>query len=88
MVKCLPSDLPEKFEVDLSKLATFDDAITVKDIKVSDKVQITLDEETVIALISAPRTEAEVEALDQKVEEDVNKVEGVVKETPEEEGKK
>jgi large subunit ribosomal protein L25 len=79
-VKCLPSDLPEKFEVDLAKLATFDDVITVKDLKVSDKVEIMLDSETVIALVAAPRTEAEMESLDQKVEEDVTKVAGVVKE--------
>jgi large subunit ribosomal protein L25 len=79
-VRCLPSDLPEKFEIDLSKLATFDDVITVGDLKISDKVEILLDSETVIALVAAPRTEAEMESLDQKVEEDVTKVAGVVKE--------
>jgi large subunit ribosomal protein L25 len=79
-VKCLPADLPEKYEIDLSKLATFDDVIAVKDLKVSDKVEIMLEAETVIALVAAPRTEAEMESLEQKVEEDVSKVAGVVKE--------
>jgi large subunit ribosomal protein L25 len=79
-VKCLPADLPEKYEIDISKLATFDDVIAVKDLKISDKVEILLDPETVIALVSAPRTEAEMESLEQKVEEDVSKVAGVVKE--------
>ena len=41
---------------------------------------------TTIALVEAPRTEAEMAALDEKIEADVTKVEGVVKEeapTPE-----
>lgn len=79
-VKCLPADLPEKYEIDISKLATFDDVIAVKDLKISDKVEILLDSETVIALVSAPRSEESLSELDQKVEEDVSKVAGVVKE--------
>lgn len=80
-VKCLPSDLPEKYEIDLSALATFEDVIAVKDLKVSDKVEIMLEGETVIAMVSAPRSEESLAELDQKVEEDVSKVAGVVKET-------
>ena len=87
-VKCLPSDLPEKYEIDISKLVTFDDVIAVKDLKISDKVEIMLDGETVIALVAAPRTESEMEGLETKVEEDVTKVAGVVKETPAAETKK
>ena len=79
-VKCLPADLPEKYEIDISKLATFDDVIAVKDLKISDKVEILLDGETVIALVAAPRTEESLADLDSKVEADVTKVAGVVKE--------
>lgn len=86
-VKCLPADLPEKFVVDIAKLATFDDVFAVKDLKVSDKVEIMLESETVIAMVSEPRSEEELSELDQKVEEDVSKVAGVVKETPEGEKK-
>lgn len=87
-VKCLPSDLPEKYEIDISSLATFDDVISVKDLKISDKVEILLDGETVIALVSAPRSEESLADLDTKVEEDVTKVAGVVKEAPATEEKK
>ena len=88
-VKCLPANLPEKFVIDLSKLATFEDHITVADLKISDLVEILLEADTVIALVAAPRTESEMEGLDQKVEEDVTKVAGVVKEEkPVEEKKK
>lgn len=79
-VKCLPSDLPEKYEIDLSMLATFDDVIAVKDLKISDKIEIMIDGETVIAMVSAPRSEESLSELDSKVEEDVTKVAGVVKE--------
>lgn len=81
-IKCLPADLPEKYEVDIAKLETFEDVIAVKDLKVSDKVEVMLDAETIIASVQEPRSEEELAGLEQKVEEDVSKVEGVVKETP------
>ncbi|MDO8240699.1 MAG: 50S ribosomal protein L25 [Candidatus Moranbacteria bacterium] len=87
-VKCLPSDLPSHIDVDISKIVTFEDHITIKDLKVSAKVKIELDPETVVALVSAPRTEEDLAALEEKVEADVTKVEGVVKpEAPVEEKK-
>ncbi len=82
VVKCLPADLPHSIEIDLSLLKTFDDQLKVKDLKVSDKVEILAEADTVVALVEAPRTQAELEALSEKVEADVTKVEGVVKETP------
>jgi large subunit ribosomal protein L25 len=82
-VKCLPADLPAKFEVDISKIKTFDDHILIKDLSISDKIKLMAEPETVIALVEAPRSEEELAQLDEKVEEDVTKVEGVVKETPE-----
>lgn len=82
-VKCLPSNLPHALEVDLSKLATFDDAIKVGDIVLPEGVEMLDDMGTIIATVAPPRTEAEMDALNEKVEMDVTKVEGVVKETPE-----
>ncbi|MEI7890697.1 MAG: 50S ribosomal protein L25 [bacterium] len=87
-VKCLPADLPEKYVIDISTLATFDDVIAVKDLKISDKIEILLDGETVIALVSAPRSEESLADLNSKVEEDVSKVAGVVKEAPAADAKK
>jgi len=79
-VKCLPADLPGEIKVDVSSLKTFEDYIYVKDLNISDKVKIELDPETVVALVSPPRSEEELSSLEEKVEEDVSKVEGVVKE--------
>lgn len=88
-VKCLPADLPSHIDVDVAAIKTFEDHICAKDLKVSDKVEIKLDPETVIALVTPPRTEEELSKLEEKVEADVTKVEGVVKEeAPKEEEKK
>jgi large subunit ribosomal protein L25 len=88
LVKCLPKDLPHSITVDLSRLATFDDQIKVSDLKPGKGVEILTEADTVLALVEAPRTAADIEALDTKVEMDVTKVEGVVKETPAAEGEK
>lgn len=86
-VKCLPGDLPSQIEVDVKSLATFEDRITVADLSISDKVKVEIDPETVVALVSPPRSEEELSGLEEKVVEDVTKVEGVVKEEkPEEAG--
>jgi len=81
-VKCLPGDLPSHIDVDVSVLKTFEDHICIKDLKISDKVKIDLEPETVVALVSQPRSDEEMSQLEEKVEEDVTKVEGVVKEEP------
>ncbi len=79
-VSCLPADLPHEISVDIAKIATFDDHIQIKDIVLPKGVEILGEPETVVALVDAPRTEAEMASLDEKVSADVNKVEGVVKE--------
>lgn len=83
-VSALPADLPHTLPVDLSSLATFDDVIKIKDIVIPAKVTVKDDPETVVALVEAPRSEAELEKLDEKVEADVTKVEKAEKK-PEEE---
>ncbi|MEK9151529.1 MAG: 50S ribosomal protein L25 [Patescibacteria group bacterium] len=80
LVSCLPKDLPHSFVVDISVLHTFENHIQIKDLKVPAGVEILTEHDTTIALVEAPRTEAEMAALDEKVEADVTKVEGVVKE--------
>lgn len=81
-VRCLPGNLPHEINVDLGKIDTFEDHIQIKDIKLPEGVEALGEPETVVALVDAPRSEAEMAALDEKVSADVTKVEGVVKETP------
>ena len=87
-IKCLPGDLIHDIEVDLSSLGSIDDIIRVKDLKISDKVEILSDPEVVVITVSAPRTEQELEDLEEKVEENVEGVEGAEEKTEEGEEKK
>lgn len=81
-VSCLPADLPSVIQVDLSLISDFDVHIKAGDLKIPAKVEIMTDLETVIALVERPRTEEELAGLNEKVDADVTKVEGVVKEAP------
>ena len=59
-IKCLPGDLISEIEVDVSSLNTFDDVISISDLKISDKVEIIGHEDTdVVATVSEPKQEEE-----------------------------
>ena len=79
-VEALPADLPHEIKVDISKLATFQDAITLADLPVSSKVKVFGDLKEIIAKVAPPRTQEELEALKEEV---VAKVEDVKVETEE-----
>jgi large subunit ribosomal protein L25 len=78
-VSCLPKDLPQHLEVNLAALKDFDTKLTVADIIVPAGVTILTDAATVVAVAEEPRSAEALAALDEKVEVDVTKVEGVVK---------
>lgn len=79
-VECLPGDLVPSIAVDISRLKTFEDRIRVSDLQVPNAVTILNKPEEVVVSVTPPRSEAEIEALSQKVEEDVTAVEKVEKE--------
>ncbi len=83
-IKCLPGDLIHDIEVDISKLEKVDDIIRVKDLKVSDKIEILANPEVVVVTVAPPRSEKEIEDLEEKIEEKVEEVEGAVKKEAEE----
>lgn len=61
-VKALPKDLPRHIEVNVESLASFDEHICIKDLKVPAQVKILADAEEVVALVVPPRKEEEAEA--------------------------
>ncbi len=61
-VEALPTDLPEKFEVDTSELAEVDQAIYIKDLKFDkSKVEIKNDAEEIVVKVEPPQKEEVVE---------------------------
>ncbi len=84
-VECLPGDLVPSIPVDISTLRTFEDRIHVSNISVPTGITILNKADEVVASVTPPRSEAEIEALSAKVEEDVTAVGTVEKEKPAEE---
>ncbi len=62
--QALPSDLPDKFEIDVSGLTEVDQAIYIKDIKIDkSKVTITDDPEKIVVKVEPPTVEEEPEVV-------------------------
>lgn len=59
-VECLPTDLPEGIDVDISVLTRIGDGIRVRDLVVSDKVELLANPDTMVAVATAPKVEEEV----------------------------
>lgn len=55
-VEALPGDLPDKFEVDLSKLEAVDQTVTIKDVVTdSSKVQVKADPDQILVKVEPPK---------------------------------
>lgn len=85
-VRCLPANLPRELTVDMTKLATFEDVVKVKDMNIPAGVEVLEGQDATVALVEAPRSEEEMAALNQAVDVDVTKVEVVEKKKTTEEG--
>ena len=63
-VECLPKDLPERIQVDISGLRQIGDSLHVRDIQFSSAVDILTDPGEMVVLVTAPALEeAEAEGL-------------------------
>src|SRR5512143_1961707 len=58
-VECLPTDLPERIDVDITPLEHPGDGLRVKDIVVSDKVRLLDDPETMVVVATFAKIEEE-----------------------------
>jgi large subunit ribosomal protein L25 len=59
-VECLPADLPERIDVDISVLKRPGEGIRLKDVHVSDNVRLLGDPETMVAVATFAKVEEEV----------------------------
>jgi large subunit ribosomal protein L25 len=62
-VECLPADLPERIDVDISVLQRPGEGIRVRDVQVSDQVEVLDDPDTMVAVATFARVEEEVAAV-------------------------
>lgn len=78
-VECLPDDLVNHIEVDISVLKTFEDLIKVEDLKIPEGIEVQDDKEEIIAQVTAPRSEEELEAMESETaaDEEKEKIEGM-----------
>lgn len=74
-VEALPHKLPRQIEVDLSVLNTFEDAIQIKDLNLPEDVEVKLNPEETVVSVLPPRSESEIEALEETPEENIESVE-------------
>jgi large subunit ribosomal protein L25 len=63
-VESLPGDLPETIEVNLATLKNIGDGVFVKDLQTAQGVEVLSDPEEMIVLITAPLSEAAMEAME------------------------
>src|ERR1041385_2084747 len=62
-IECLPTELPESVDVDISTLLRPGDSIRVRDVKISDKVHILNDPDTTVAVATFAKVEEEAAAI-------------------------
>jgi len=62
-VECLPTDLPERIDVDISILGKPGEGIRVKDVHVTDNIRLRDDPETMVAVATFAKVEEEAVAV-------------------------
>ena len=68
LVRCLPLDIPDSIEVDISRLEDFESSVSVGDLDLPENVESLLDPSVMVATVNAPRLAAEDE-VDEELEE-------------------
>lgn len=63
-VECLPEDLIQHIDVDISALKGFDDIIRIEDLKIPESITVLDDPEDTLVSVSAPRSEEELAELE------------------------
>ncbi|MCR4322888.1 MAG: 50S ribosomal protein L25 [Candidatus Azambacteria bacterium] len=73
-IEALPKDLPHEITVDISKLVTFNDVMTIGDLDIPEGVKVFGDQKEVIAKVIPPRTTEELESLEKVSEVKVDDI--------------
>ncbi|MBZ0188770.1 MAG: 50S ribosomal protein L25, partial [Candidatus Obscuribacterales bacterium] len=60
-IECLPGNIPDSLEADISELKDFDSVLKFSDLKVADDIRILNPEDEIVAKAASPRTASEEE---------------------------
>jgi large subunit ribosomal protein L25 len=74
-VLALPSALVREIQVDVTSIKTFEDKIRLRDVTMPEGIEVLDELDQVVASVQAPRSDAELAALEGAVDADVSKVE-------------
>lgn len=74
LVECLPTDLVNHIDVDISGLKEFDQMIAVKDLVVPPGIEILENADEVLVKVEAPMTEEQLKALETAAPADVTAI--------------
>lgn len=75
-VETLPAKLPANIEVDISGLDDFEKSIHIKDLNIPEGVEVLVDPDELICKVEPPRSQEEIDALDEEVVEEIPAEEG------------
>lgn len=83
-VLCLPGDIPESFEIDITEL-TIGDSIHIEDMQLGDDIEVASDANFTVVTVLSPAIEEEPEEeLEEELEEGEEAAEGEAAETEDE----
>jgi len=85
-VETLPAKLPANIEVDISVLDDFEKSIHVRDLVIPEGVEIFIDGEELVAKVEPPRSQEEIDALNEDIVEEIPAEEGEEGEQTDQEG--
>jgi large subunit ribosomal protein L25 len=86
-ILCLPGDIPEAFEIDITDM-DIGDSIHIEDIALGDDVEISSDVNFTVATVLSPKVEEVEEEVEEELEEAEAEAEGEAAETAEPEEEK
>lgn len=83
-VKCLPGDLLDHIDVDISLLNTFEDSIHMKDLKLPESMELLRDPDEIVVNVIAPKTDDQIAKEEDQEKADSEKAQEKIEEKSDE----
>ncbi len=83
-VKCLPGDLLDHIDVDISKLESFEDSIHMKDLKLPESMELLRDPDEIVVNVIPPKSEDEIAKEEEAQKLEAEKAQEIIDEKKDE----